>query len=161
MAGSHHDAAVHTIVAGSKIHLLGATQADVINIRAGGHQAGAESLCDFWAGQADVVADDHFFCAGDLHIGAADFLCQGGVKLIRYSATKVVGLETGQVHCSLPVSGIRQDPDESERQPGHSNRYRAHWGKQTGKTGQMKPGTRPLWRVPVRCYSEAPDCSWI
>ena len=99
VAGGDHDAAVHAVVAGGKVHLFGATQADVVNVGTGRHQAGAERLGDFRAGQADVIADDHFLCTGNFHIGPADFFCQGRVQLVRNPAPEVIGFEAGQIHC--------------------------------------------------------------
>ena len=99
VAGSHHNAAVHLVMAGGKIHLLGAAQADIKHIRAGGHEAGAECLGNVGTGQPDVVAHDDFFRASDFHVSASDFFGQDRIQLIGNPASQVVGFKTGQVHC--------------------------------------------------------------
>ena len=79
VAGGDHDAAVHLVVTGGKVHLFGAAQANIKHIGAGRHQAGAQRVGDFGAGQPDVVTDDDFFGAGDFNVGTADFLSQDWV----------------------------------------------------------------------------------
>ena len=105
VAGGDHDATVHLVVAGGEVHLLGATQANIKDIRPGCHQAGAQGFGNVRAGEADVVADDHFFRAGHFHVGPADFLGQDRVELIRHSSAQIVGFKAGQVHCLVLLRG--------------------------------------------------------
>ena len=110
MAGRHRDTAVQAGMGGGEVYLLGARQADVMNIHPLLQQALHQGALDRLAGQPDVVSHHHLARPDDLGIGApyapGDIL----VQLVRHPAADVVGLEAGKlVHRHAPLNPPRRN----------------------------------------------------
>ena len=130
MASRNGDAAVVAARKSGVIDLLCTTQADIVDVNAGGQQALGDGGFDGDAGEAYVVPNDNFSRGNNGGESAADAFCNGFVEFVRYAAADVVGLEAGEFghwfdpfmsyfnrefHPWAAVCGLRLVPENCQR----------------------------------------------
>ncbi len=103
VAGGDHHAAGRAQMVGLEIDFFRAAQADVDHLAPGTTQAGGQCILQRRAGQAHIVAEDHWTGSELRGQGDADAAGQVFVQFFRHTAADIVGLEGGQGHRSVPL----------------------------------------------------------
>ena len=95
VAGRDHDPAIHVLVEGREIDLLGAAFADVENLHAFARESAGQRLAQFLARMADVAADDDALRLQVVGNRAPDAVTDIGIELVGDATADIVGFETG------------------------------------------------------------------
>ena len=93
VAGRHHNPPIHAGMAGGKINLFRAAQADVVHIHTLLAQAIRQCRLDRLAGEPNVVADHHLARLHHLGIRAANTARNILIELVGHPPADVIRLE--------------------------------------------------------------------